>query len=75
VESRKNRWVGKRQVDGTRPVSSRKGKPGVDAWGVEEGVAQVCGSVKVWGGLLLLFRGEEAVGVRCGVVAVELAGD
>jgi len=31
--------VGKRQVDGAWPVSSLKGKPGVDAWGVEKGVA------------------------------------
>jgi len=36
---------------------------GVDAWGVEEGKAQICGSVKVWRGLSFLFRGEEPNGL------------
>ena len=46
-KAKKSIRVGKHQVDGTLPVSSHKGKPGVDDWGVEEGVAQLCCSVEI----------------------------
>jgi len=67
--------VGKRQVDGSWPVSSCEWEPSVDARGIKEGVASICGSVEVWGGLFCLSRGEEAKGVRCRVVDLEVAGD
>jgi len=53
------------EVDGAWPLGASKGKSGVDAWGVEAGKAQVCGSVKVGGGLPFLLRGEESGRFGC----------
>jgi len=68
-------WVGEGQVDGARPVGSCEWEPGVDAWGVVESKAQICGSIKVGGGLVLFFRGEEPGRVGCCIVDVEVACD
>jgi len=43
VKGRKNMWVGERQVEGSRSAGPCEGKPGVDARGLEEGEAQICG--------------------------------
>jgi len=56
-------------------VSSFEWESGVDACGIKQGVAQVRGSVEIWGGLLFFLRGEESGGVRYRVVDVEVAGD
>jgi len=56
-------------------MSSCKWEPGIDARGIKEGVAQVCGSVEVRGGLSFFLRGKESGGVGCRVVDVKVAGD
>jgi len=49
-----------------------KGEPGVDAWGVEESEAQVCGAIKVGGGQTRFFCAEEPGRVGCCIVDVEV---
>jgi len=56
-------------------MSSCEWEPGIDARGIKEGVAQVCGSVKVWGGFPFFLRGKESGGVRCRIVNIKVAGD
>ena len=56
-------------------MSSCEREPGIDARGIKEGVAQVCGSVEILGGLSFFFRGKESGGVRCRVVNIQVAGD
>ena len=75
MKSRKDFRVGECKADGAWPMSSCEREPGIDARGIKKGVAQVCGSVEVWGGLSFFFRGQESGGVSCRVVNIKVASD
>ena len=75
MEGGKDVPVGESQVDGARRVGACEGKTGVDAGGVEEGEAQVCGSVEVGGGFSFFFRGKEPGRVSRCVVDVAVTCD
>ena len=74
-KAEKSFWVGESKVNGALSMSSCKWEPGVDARGIKERVAQVCGSAEVWGGFSFFLRGKESGGVRCRVVDIKVAGD
>jgi len=67
--------VGESPIDGPRSVGSCEGEPSINARGVEESEAQVCGSVEVWGGIAFFFRREEPRRVFCSIMDVEVACD